>query len=181
MVLGWKYLHSMQRFLVGFGGFCQNGKSCQIPTKPLHGMGFWRVLVIFVILAKTRCVSDLALSLFVRHAASFGHFDKNGAKTRCVSDKMSRFLRQVSRYLSSGGEFWARRLSARGPGKIGIGCRGLADLSDKQRVLGQNLRFYLRLVAYLTRIGQPAPTGPVLPGSLVEFGGFGFWADLALG
>ena len=83
MVLGWKYLHSMQRFwraFCHFGIFVNFGK---MPSKPLHGMG---VGGHFGKMAKTRCVSDLALLVFVRYAASFGYFGKNGAKTRCVSD-----------------------------------------------------------------------------------------------
>ena len=53
--------------------FYQNEK---FPPKPLHGMG---VLVGFSFLtkwSKTRCVSDLALTVIVRYAASFGEFDQ---------------------------------------------------------------------------------------------------------
>ena len=74
MVLGWKYPHSMQRFwgsILLFGNFVKNDK---IGPKPLHGMGSGPVLSFLVKLAKTRCVSDLALLILVRHAASFGRF-----------------------------------------------------------------------------------------------------------
>ena len=74
MVLGWKYLRSMQRFWLGFGGFCHFGKNAKFSPKHLHGMGFWRDLGFLVKMAKTRCVSDLTKSIFVRHAASFDHF-----------------------------------------------------------------------------------------------------------
>ena len=39
MVLGWKYLHSMQRFWAGFGGFVIFDKNVKSRSKPLHGMG----------------------------------------------------------------------------------------------------------------------------------------------
>ena len=47
MVLGWKYLHSMQRFwrlLSGFGKIVKFDKS---RPKPLHGMGIGWLFVIF--------------------------------------------------------------------------------------------------------------------------------------
>ena len=103
MVLGWKYLHSMQRFWRGFWHFGQNDQNGQIPSKPLHGMG---------VLA------------WIGH---FGHFGQKWVKTRCVSDKMSRFARQGLRRLSSGDEFWLGRLSARDPGKI----RGRLPRADR--------------------------------------------------
>ena len=86
MVWGWKYLHSMQRFLGAILVFviltiCQNGRQNLC-------MG-WRLAAIFGILskmAKTRCVSDLTKSSFVRYATSFGHFGLFWVKTRCVSD-----------------------------------------------------------------------------------------------
>ena len=42
MVLGWKYLHSMQRFLGPFLVFGHFVKMTKMTQKPLHGMGgFW--------------------------------------------------------------------------------------------------------------------------------------------
>ena len=38
------------------------------------GWGFGWVFVILIKMTKTRCVSDLALLVIVRHAASFGYF-----------------------------------------------------------------------------------------------------------
>ena len=76
MVLGWKYLHSMQRFWGHFGGIVNFGNFAKMVPKPLHGMGFLGVLVIFGKMAKTRCVSDSQELVIVRHAASFGHFVK---------------------------------------------------------------------------------------------------------
>ena len=52
-------------------------------------MGLVGILPKLAKCAKTRYVSDLALLVLVRHAASFGHIVHFGAKTRCVSDKMS--------------------------------------------------------------------------------------------
>ena len=48
MVLGWKYLHSMRRFLAAFGHFCHFDKNVKRPPKPLHGMGVFGSFGIFV-------------------------------------------------------------------------------------------------------------------------------------
>ena len=39
MVLGWKYLHSMQRFLGHFVKIVIFGNFAKMAPKPLHGMG----------------------------------------------------------------------------------------------------------------------------------------------
>ena len=69
----------------GFGIFAKMAKMIKSLQNLCIGWRLGGVLAFLSFLAKTRCVSDLTKSSFVRHAASFGSFDKNGTKTRCVS------------------------------------------------------------------------------------------------
>ena len=119
MVWGWKHLHSMQRFLAEIWHFVNFDKIVKSRQKPLHGMGWVGVLVFLSKMAKTRCVSDLQGAIIVRHAASFGTFGKNGAKTRCVSGNLSRERYRPLWRWQTGDEFWSPSHSARDPGKIG--------------------------------------------------------------
>ena len=72
----WKYLHSMQRFGGGFGKFAILANLSKSRQNLCMGWGFLGFLAFLSKWAKTRCVSDLTKSSFVRHAASFGSFDK---------------------------------------------------------------------------------------------------------
>ena len=58
MVWGWKYLHSMQRFLAAFGGFVIFDKIVKMAPKPLHGMGVGGHFGFLSKMVKTRCMSD---------------------------------------------------------------------------------------------------------------------------
>ena len=107
----------------------------------------WGLEAILTKMAKTRCVSDLRLSTIVRHAASFGDFDKKSAKTRCVSDNLSRRRHRPLFRWPTGDEFWGVD-----PGKTdpwdspdGSGIRHVASFGTKPGILfWYSLRVWLR-------------------------------------
>ena len=157
MVLGWKYLHSMQRFLVGFFGFCHFWQNAKNPAKTSAWDGvFWWVLVFcqkWPKLAACLTCKSLFVSDTQRVLAFLG---KNGSKLAACLTKCRSLVPTTS-----GDEFWAGRLSARDPGKVGglwesagILVRHAANFGTKSQILSGT-----RCVSGLDLVGGPFGAG----------------------
>ena len=80
MVLGWKYLHSMQRFWGAFWLLVILIKMTKMSQNLCIGWGFWAFLPFLAKWPKLAACLTTAKSRIVRHAASFGILSKNEPK-----------------------------------------------------------------------------------------------------